>query len=88
MVDRRCSPNVTPAAATAAQLPTHAWRATSAVPGRTDTHYYEWIRIAISEPSPGCHGLLIRRASGLLIRRASDGELAFYTIPRRHDRKD
>lgn len=63
--------------ATAAQLPTHAWRRYQCGPGSKGPRCFEWTRIAISEPSPGCHSLLIRRAS--------DGELAFYTIPRRHE---
>jgi SRSO17 transposase len=56
--------------ATAAQLPAHAWRRYQCGPGSKGPRYYDWAWIAISEPSPGCHSLLIRRAS--------DGELAFY----------
>jgi hypothetical protein len=58
--------------ATAAQLPTHAWRRYQCGPGSKGPRYYEWTRIAISEPSSRCYSLLVRHAS--------DGEPACYTI--------
>ena len=55
---------------TAAQLPDTAWRRYQCGPGSKGPRYYDWAWIAIADTEPGCHSLLIRRAS--------DGELAFY----------
>jgi SRSO17 transposase len=56
--------------ATAAQLPDTAWRRYQCGPGSKGPRYYDWAWIAITDTEPGCHSLLVRRAS--------DGELAFY----------
>lgn len=56
--------------ATAAAPPDDAWRRYQCGPGSKGPRYYDWAWISLAETAPGCHGLLIRRAS--------DGELAFY----------
>lgn len=54
----------------AEHLPADAWRRYQCGPGSKGPRYYDWAWIAIADDDPGCHSLLIRRAS--------DGELAFY----------
>jgi SRSO17 transposase len=55
---------------TAAHLSDQAWQRYSCGPGSKGTRWYDWAWVAIHDDTPGCHSLLIRRAS--------DGELAFY----------
>ena len=55
---------------TAGHLPDDAWQRYQCGPGSKGPRYYDWAWIALAETTPGCHSLLIRRAS--------DGELAFY----------
>ena len=55
---------------TAAHLSVQAWQRYSCGPGSKGTRWYDWAWVTISDDAPGCHSLLIRRAS--------DGELAFY----------
>jgi SRSO17 transposase len=55
----------------AARLPRRAWQQLSAGDGAKGRRHYDWARVTISHPAPGCRYLLIRRN-----RRT--GELAFY----------
>ena len=55
----------------AARLPEQAWQRLSAGKGAKGQRYYDWAWITISNSSPGCRWLLIRR-------NPHTGELAFY----------
>lgn len=55
---------------TAVHLSEQAWQRYSCGPGSKGTRWYDWAWVTICDEGPGCHSLLIRRAS--------DGELAFY----------
>jgi SRSO17 transposase len=55
---------------TAAHLSEQAWQRYSCGPGSKGTRWYDWAWVTIHDDAPGCHSLLIRRGS--------DGELAFY----------
>ncbi|WBB89961.1 IS701 family transposase [Verrucosispora sp. WMMC514] len=54
----------------AALLPEQAWQTRSAGTGSKGHRYYDWAWVTIHEQDEGCHSLLIRRGS--------DGQLAFY----------
>lgn len=55
---------------TAAHLSEQAWQRYSCGPGSKGTRWYDWAWVTVGDDAPGCHSLLIRRAS--------DGELAYY----------
>lgn len=55
---------------TAAHLSEQAWQRYSCGLGSKGNRWYDWAWVTICDDAPGCHSLLIRRAS--------DGELAFY----------
>jgi SRSO17 transposase len=55
---------------TSAALSEQAWQRYSCGPGAKGTRWYDWAFIAVHDTAPGVHSLLIRRAD--------DGELAYY----------